>query len=59
MRAAEEQARKRVAEENPDVQAELLEFKVSEQVKKDDEERKKRQAPRIPHDPINVGAIRR
>ncbi|KAK4237352.1 hypothetical protein C8A03DRAFT_44770 [Achaetomium macrosporum] len=40
VQAAEERARQKIAEENPDVDAELLEIKFSESVKKDDEVRK-------------------
>lgn len=38
--AAEELARKKAVEENPDVNAELLQFNFSEKVKRDDERRK-------------------
>ncbi|GAB1319592.1 Ring finger [Madurella fahalii] len=40
VRAAEEKARKQVAEKNPDVDVELLKINFSELVKKDDERRK-------------------
>jgi TRIAD3 protein (E3 ubiquitin-protein ligase RNF216) len=40
VQAAEERARQKVAEENPDVDADLLKIKFSESVKKGDERRK-------------------
>ncbi|KXX77262.1 Protein ariadne-1 [Madurella mycetomatis] len=40
VRAAEEKARKQVAEENPDVDVEMFKIHFSEKVKKDDERRK-------------------
>ncbi|SPQ25453.1 a2e277b0-81af-4a53-a16e-2c799d662269 [Thermothielavioides terrestris] len=40
VRAAEEQARKAAAEQNPDIDAELLKINFSERVKQDDERRK-------------------
>ncbi|KAK3307301.1 uncharacterized protein B0T15DRAFT_395501, partial [Chaetomium strumarium] len=40
VQAAEERARRQVVEENPEVEAELLEIRFSESVKKDDEKRK-------------------
>jgi pyruvoyl-dependent arginine decarboxylase (PvlArgDC) len=43
VRVAEEQARKRAREMHPEVQADLLEFQLSDQVKKDEE--KKASAP--------------
>lgn len=45
VRAAEEEARKKVAEENPEVEADVLEIKVSEKVK-DDERRRVERDPR-------------
>lgn len=42
VRKAEEQARKQVAEENPDLDAKLFDIKVSDKVKKDEERRKQR-----------------
>ncbi|KAK2613681.1 hypothetical protein N8I77_000574 [Diaporthe amygdali] len=46
VRVAEEKARKRALEMHPEVQAELLEFRLSEKVKKDEEE--KASAPQHP-----------
>lgn len=45
VRQAEEEARNQVAEENPDVDAEVFKIKVSDKVKEDEERRKKAAAP--------------
>ncbi len=41
VQAAEEQARKRVAEENPGIDARLLEIKLSDRVKEDEHRRRR------------------
>lgn len=47
VQAAEANARKQVAQENPDIDAEALQFNFSEDVKKDEERRKGAHPPAI------------
>jgi TRIAD3 protein (E3 ubiquitin-protein ligase RNF216) len=48
VRQAEEEARKKVMDENPDVDAEVFQIKVSDKVKEDEERRKRVAAKAVP-----------
>jgi hypothetical protein len=69
VKQAEEEARKKVLEEYPDVDAEVFKIKVSHKVKEDEERRKRVAAKALPpflpprgaapvHIPLAVGARR-